>query len=652
VQPIVSKYILPWFGGSAAVWSICTVFFQVVLLIGYAYSDWTTRHFKPHAQAALHILLLAVSLPGLPVIANSSWKPTGNEDAALRILLLLTATVGLPYFLLSTTGPLIQAWISRTPVATQVYRFFSLSNLASLVALICYPFLLEPRTTIQDQADAWSFTYIAFTISCMACALYFLRYIRSTPIGEKTSDLSLHISRPPQKRLYFWWLALPALASWLLLSITNHITQNIAPIPFLRILPLTIYLLTFVLCFESDRWYSRSRFLIPVAVALAMCGYGLQYGFPVKTAIFLYIAGLFFFCMLLHGELARMRPMSRYLTRFYLMMSMGGALGGILVGLIAPRVLPGYYELGIGFVFTALLAGLLPDNRKAVVAGALALVLLSGYFTFKQISMDFENARVIERNFYGTLSTEDVHRDNPAESVRQLYHGSVRHGEQYLDPSRRREPTAYFGPNSGIGLAIANIRSSDKKIGVIRLGAGTLAVYGRPGDIYRFYEINPQVIDVAEKEFTFLRDSEARIETILGDARLALEKESANAFDVLAVDAFSGDAVPVHLITVEAMASYLRHMRPQGIIAFHVTNRYIRLAPVVQEIAFAHGLHAVLIHDEAVNTKFRATDWVLVARDKSVFQQDAIRHAASPIQPIQGLKVWTDNFNNLFRILK
>jgi hypothetical protein len=654
VQPLISKHILPWFGGSAAVWATCMAFFQVVLLLGYAYSDLTTRRLTPRGQITLHVALLAASLFNLSAIAGSSWKPEGTEDPALWILLLLTATIGLPYFLLSTTGPLVQAWISRTLGGERIYRFFSLSNLASLAALICYPFVIEPRASLVLQANAWSATYVLFSLLCAASALYFLRRAHSAPTNAQVWQHAVVSDRPLSRRHYFLWLALSAMGSWLLLAITNHITQNVAAVPFLWLLPLTIYLLSFVLCFESDRWYVRSYFLIPTAAALAACAYGLQdryIGLNIKIAIPLYATGLFLFCMFLHGELAALRPAPRYLTRFYLMVSLGGALGGIAVGLVAPRVLPAYYELGIGCVIVALLAACVIE-RKALVAGALGLALICAYFLAMQINDDFEDARTIERSFYGSLRTVDMHDEDPAKDVRALYHGAIKHGEQYLAADRRFEPTTYYGPTSGIGLAIAHTKAQGKKVGLIGLGAGTLAAYGREGDVYRFYEINPQIIRIAQTEFTFLHDSRAHIDIVQGDARLSLEKENPQDFDVLAVDAFSGDSIPVHLLTREAISIYLRHMRPEGIIAFHVTNRFLALAPVVQRLAMDHGLHAALIHDDAVGSALHRTDWVLVTRDERVLQHDEIQRATRPISQIPGLGIWTDDFNNLFNVLK
>ncbi|VTU39373.1 fused MFS/spermidine synthase [Variovorax sp. PBL-E5] len=655
VQPLIAKQILPWFGGSAAVWSICMVFFQVVLLAGYAYSDWITRRLGVRMQARLHVGLLLASLAFLPIVTSARWKPDGAADPTLWILGLLLGTIGLPYFLLSTTGPLVQSWVARTPWGAQVYRYFSLSNLASLVSLLCYPVLIEPRSTLLQQAWGWSMAYGVFVLLCAGTTLHVSRHWAvGTPAAVSDAPLADGAASKPRVADYLMWLALPALGSWLLLAITNHITQNVAAIPFLWVLPLSVYLLSFVLTFESDRWYRRAVFLPLAAVMLVLCAFGLQddLGADLRTALPIYGVGLFALCMFLHGEMAGMRPASAYLTRFYLMLSLGGAIGGVSVGLVAPHLLPAYYELGIGLVLCALAAAVLWRRRRVAMAASLALAGCCAWFLALQVQDDATGARRMERNFYGTLVTLDTQREAPGDNVRQMYHGSVKHGEQFLAPDRRRDPTTYYGPGSGIGLAIAAAPAAPRRVGLIGLGAGTLATYGRAGDVYRVYEINPQVFELADSEFSFLADSRARIERVLGDARLALEREPAQAFDVLAVDAFSGDSVPIHLITSEAMDVYLRHLRPEGIVAFHVTNRFLALAPVVERIALAKGLHAALVHDEPSGVALRNTDWVLVARDPQVLARGAIGRATSAIAPIAGLRAWTDDFNNLFGVLK
>ncbi len=656
VQPVIAKQILPWFGGSAAVWTTCLVFFQVALLAGYAYSDVTTRKLKPRAQVILHLALLAASLAVLPIVADASWKPAGDEDPGARILGLLSITIGLPYFLLATTGPLVQAWFARTFPSGTVYRLFALSNLASMLALISYPFAFETWVTTATQAYGWSAGYGLFALLCGASAIYSLRR-SGAPAAASTATATVQDDAPAPGRFNLvLWLALPAMGSWLLLAITNHITQNIASIPFLWLAPLTLYLLTFILCFESDGWYRRSLMLGPLAVILGFCAWGLQSSdvtLEIKVAIPLYLIGLFIGCMFFHGELAKMRPAPRYLTLFYLMVSLGGALGGLFVGLIAPRIFPTYYELGLGFVLTAILAAVTLRKMPFFVwIVAVAMAGVCGYFWNQQIEQLKEDTRVMTRNFYGTLRTKDTGPETSEDAVRRLIHGVILHGEQYLKPERRVEPTTYYGPDSGVALAIRNAHPDNQRVGVIGLGTGTLAVWGKPGDTYRFYDINPQVIEVAQSEFTYLQDSKAKIETSLGDARLNLEREAPQNFDVLVVDAFSSDSIPVHLITREAMAVYQKHVKPGGAVVFHVTNRFLKLAPVVKQIADNLGLHAALIVDDAEETSFSKTDWVIVTRDQSLLENEAIAQKTSEFAEIPGLRLWTDDFNNLFQILK
>ena len=652
VQPIVAKEILPWFGGSAAVWTTCLVFFQVALLAGYTYSDFTTRRLTPRVQATLHIVLLIASVAVLPISPDASWKPAGSEDPGLRILGLLLATIGLPYFLLATTGPLVQAWFARAYPLGTVYRLFALSNLASMLALISYPFAIEPWITTAVQAGTWSIGYAVFALLCAATALYSLR--KSAAPATAVAAAAPDDGPAPSRFDLILWLSLSAMGSWMLLAITNHVTQNIASIPFLWLVPLALYLLTFILCFESDGWYQRSYLLGPCAVLLGFCAWGLQSSdvtLDIKTAVPLYLTGLFVFCMFFHGELAKMRPAPRYLTLFYLMISLGGALGGMFVGLIAPRIFPTYYELGLGFVVAAILATITLRKQPFFVwILPIALAGVCGYFWNKQVEQLHENTRVMVRDFYGTLRVKEVGTGDDV--VRRLIHGVILHGEQYLKAERRNSPTTYYGPDSGVALAIKNTQQDNQRVGVIGLGTGTLAVWGKPGDHYRFFDINPQVISIAETEFTYLKDSKAQVEISLGDARLSLEREAPHDFDVLVVDAFSSDSIPVHLITKEAMAVYLKHVKHGGAVAFHVTNRFLKLAPVVKQIADDLGLHAALIVDEAENTVFSKTDWVIVTRDKALVENEAIAQKASAIDAIPGLRLWTDDFNNLYQILK
>ncbi len=658
VQPIIAKQILPWFGGSAAVWTTCMVFFQFVLLFGYAYADWTTRWLKPRRQALMHLSLLVLSLAVLPIIADAAWKPAGEEEPTWRILGLLTLTIGLPYFLLSTTGPLVQAWFARRFPNATVYRLFALSNFGSLLSLIAYPFAVEPWITTGQQSWLWSAGYVGFVLLCAASAIYSAK--ASPPVQAQAQPAHGNLQEPaPTAGNYGLWLLLAGMGSFMLLAISNHIAHDIASVPFLWILPLTLYLLTFILCFEGRQgqgWYQRSWLLGPMLVAVAAMAWSIYHErgiVDVKEALPLFSAGLFLMCMFFHGELAAMKPSPRHLTGYYLMVSLGGALGGLAVGFVAPKVFNAYYELGAGLLITLALAVYLTRSaHKLVPVAALAALGTTGYYVVLHFESLSSDTRVMDRNFYGTLRVKDTGPAGDPETMRRMLHGMIMHGEQHLGP-RRKEPTSYYGATAGVGQAILALQASGPlRVGVVGLGVGTLAAYGRVGDTYRFYEINPQVIDTARKEFFFLSDSAAKIETVLGDARLAMEREAPQQYDVLVIDAFSSDAIPVHLITREAMAVYLRHLKPGGVLAIHITNRFLRLGPVVKRLAEDQGLHAILIDDDAKDSDLATTDWMLLSRDAELLKRPEVARGQADIEDLPGLRVWTDSFNNLFQILK
>ena len=658
VEPVIAKIILPWFGGSAAVWTTCLLFFQVVLLAGYLYAHWLFRHGSRRSQALIHMGLLGASLLTLPVMPGAGWKPTGAEDPTLRILLLLTATVGLPFFLLSTTGPLVQGWYARRFEGVP-YRMYALSNAGSMLALLTYPVLFEPVFTTRQQALGWSVGYAAFVVLCGATALV-SRTARETGALEATDG------PPPDGRRYFFWIALPACASVLLLAVTTHLSQNVAAIPFLWVLPLSLYLLSFILAFERAAWYMRNPYLQLLVVALGGMAYSLSDDMEntsVKILIPLFSAGLFIICMVCHGELARLKPHPRYLTSYYVAISVGGALGGVLVGLVAPHLFHGFYELQAGMAGCALLVLLVLrqdptsgfrkswKNPISLVSGLLVAALV-GYMAF-EIRRNDSEYRLMVRNFYGGLRITDTGKPSEPDAVRKLLHGTINHGEQLLNPARRRWATTYYGPKTGVGMAIRERQpAGSMRVGVIGLGTGTLAAYGRPGDYYRFYEINPLVLELARKEFSFLKDSFARVEVALGDARLSLEREAPQGFDVLAVDAFSGDSIPVHLLTKEAFALYLRHLQPGGVLAVHVSNKYLDLEPVVKMEADTFGRRSVVLdtEDDEETDTFGST-WVLVSARPSVFDFPEIK-AGAPGEARKNLRLWTDDYSNLFRILK
>ncbi|MGH8635026.1 MAG: spermidine synthase, partial [Burkholderiales bacterium] len=550
--------------------------------------------------------------------------------------------------------PLVQAWFARSFPAGTVYRLFALSNFGSLLALISYPFAFEPWITTAAQSWGWSAAYVAFAALCAASAWYSLR-------GGMAPDARVTATQPdagppPGPGDYVAWLLLSAMGAFMLLAVTNHITHDVASVPFLWILPLTLYLVTFILCFEGRGWYQRRIFLGPLLVIVCALAWALHEErgiLDIKEAVPLALVGLFVMCMFFHGELAARKPPPRFLTRFYLMVSLGGALGGIAVGLVAVKVFNTYYEFGVGLVVTLLIAAYITRlMHSAVPMLVLAAVGFTGYHVYAYIGYLAKDTRVMTRNFYGTLRVKDVGADGEQDAVRRLMHGVIMHGEQYRDPERSGEPTTYYGATSGVARAIKALDGFAMRVGVVGLGTGTLALFGRPGDIYRFYEINPQVVDVANREFTFLADSGAKIEHVLGDARLSMEREPPQNYDLLVIDAFSSDSIPVHLITREALAVYLRHLKPGGVIAFHLTNRFLHLAPVVKRIAGEYDLHVALISDDAEDSDLARTDWALVTRDGALLERPEIAQYVGEIESIPGLRVWTDDFNNLFRILK
>lgn len=654
VQPLIARLILPWFGGSAAVWATCMLFFQTLLLAGYAYAHAASAWLAPRAQALLHSALLAAAVASLPIAPHERWKPTGAEEPISAILLLLAASVGLPYFLLAATSPLAQAWFARVRPGANPYRLFAASNLASLAALIGYPFAIEPWLASREQVSAWSWLFAAFAALCAALAW---RSVRGPVAGSAT--LAAAPVPAPRGADYALWLALSAAGSALLLAVTNHITQNVAAVPLLWLAPLTLYLLTFILAFQGGRaWRVESGWALVLAwigaMAWLLADVSRQFHLPLQLGVWL--SGLFVACLFCHGELYRLRPHERHLTAFYLTIAAGGALGGVFVAVLAPLAFDAYYELGGALVAIAFLAAVRFAALGRLARAASLVALLGASACAAYDALRFQRDVIwAGRNFYGVLRVKEYGEPGSPQHLRRLLHGAILHGEQYMDPARRREPTTYYQASSGIGAALAARASGPPiRVGVVGLGAGTLAAWGREGDLYRFYDINPEVIEVARSHFAYLADSEARIELALGDARLVLEREPPQQFDILAVDAFSSDAIPVHLITRQALAAYLRHVKPDGIVAFHVSNRFLELVPVVARIASENGAHAVVIHDAADDNPDKTqTDWVLVARDARALEAPEIRAAgARPPEERARWRTWTDDYSNLVQILK
>ena len=666
VQPILAKLVLPWFGGAAAVWTISLAFYQLTYLLGNAYAHGLIQWGGLRFSSRLHALILLASLLLLPILPSPFWQPQGGEEPAWRILGLLAATVGLPFLLLSATSPLLQAWHTRGREGARPYRYYAISNAGSLLALLSYPFVVEPLLSTRRQAFVWSLAYGGFVVLCTAMAF-------RQPAGKL-----LRMGPPPQERpdwnLQLLWVALAATASALLLSITHHISQNIAAVPLLWIVPLSLYLLSLIFCFEGHRWYRRSLFLRLLPVALAGMAYALSPEFENSGPLLqvpLFCAGLFVCCMACHGEMAELKPRPEFLTLFYLMVSAGGALGGIFVGVVAPRVFRGFYELPVALGVCVLLLLIVlyrePETSQQkwgqpallVATGVTALLLV---FLFHVTRLQDQQALVMVRNFYGVLRVNDVAPGAIRPAMRQLRNGTIVHGAQILDIARRDVPTTYYGQQSGAGIALLLARQRGNiHVGVIGLGVGTLARYGQEGDHYSFYEINPRVIDLARTQFDFVSQSRAHIEMIRGDARLSLEKQTPQEFDVLLVDAFSSDAIPVHLLTREAFELYFRHLKPQGVLAIHVSNRFLDLPPVVEAGARSTGVRAIKIiaPEDAANVVYQST-WMLLDRPSGPV--DAAGAAPAPVDPPPPgtvpqteeriVRTWTDDYSNLLAILK
>ncbi|WP_299067808.1 spermidine synthase [Accumulibacter sp.] len=654
IQPIIAKMILPWFGGASSVWSVCLVFFQAELLLGYLYVHLLHESLSPRRQNLLHAALLVLSLATLPVVANPTWAAT-LESPTWGVLVVLAAAVGMPYLLLSTTGPLMQAWYARSFATVMPYRLYALSNLASMLALLSYPVLVEPYFPVRDQALGWSAAYVVFVLVCLASTwLSWQRAAREEIRPTTTSD---EPAPPPAWGECLLWVGLAMTASILLLAMTRQLTQDIAPVPFLWVLPLSIYLLSFILCFDAPRYYYRPGFLLALPLAfLAVDRVLTGSSLPVPILVALLALSLFVFCMVCHGELVRRRPAVRRLTLFYLMLSIGGALGGTFVGLLAPAIFNAYFELPIGlFLCAALVIVVLWRDLQPRWRWLLLAALLVYGYRLGDISVDYvKEYRRVLRNFYGQLRVIDV-SDGDLGVKRKMVHGVIYHGEQFLSPPLRRRPTAYFCELSGIGQTFLGLAGDQPlKIGVLGLGVGTLASYGRSGDEMRIYEINEQVLDLARSEFTYLADSAARIVPVLGDARLMLEREPTQNFDLLVMDAFSGDSVPTHLLTIEAMEGYFRHLKRDGVLAVNISNRYLDLRPVVAAAAHRLGRTALIIEarPDPGDRFCLYSVWVLVVTPEGLARLPGEMRSAERLVPRSGFSEWTDGFSNLLGILK
>jgi len=676
VQPLIAKYILPWFGGTPAVWTTCMLFFQVMLLGGYAYAHGLVRRLDPRAQSLAHIALLAAGLIllaglwrrwGNPILPGSAWKPPDSEHPAGRILLLLLAGIGAPYGLLAATSPLLQAWFSRRFPGRSPYALYTLSNAGSLLALLSYPVVIEPFLPLAIQAEAWAGLFGLYSLGCAACA-WAARGAPAPAAPADGEDAGGGIGR----RLT--WLGLAACSAALLLATTNQMCQEVAVVPFLWVLPLSLYLFSFILCFAGGRWYIRSGYVLALIICVSLACLALFFGsrmtIPMQLVIF--SLTLFAACMVCHGELVRLKPAAAGLTGFYLLIALGGALGGAAVTLAAPRLFAGFWEYHAALFTTCAMAWLALSldpacwiNRRVMRTAVGANLTILGLLLIAQTDAQREQQVYASRNFYGVLRVREWLRGDPALHLYELRNGVITHGLQFIEPARRHDLAAYYNPRSGVALAITNhpryLAGRELRIGVIGLGVGTLAALGRAGDTIRFYEINPEVIRLAQGAygyFSFLSDTPARIEIVPGDARLALEQEASAGtvppLDVLVVDAFTSDSIPIHLLTREAWALYLARLKPDGVLALHISNRHLNLHPIVKRLADDSGLSSELFASPSDTTQvYYAAHWFLATRDPFFLYTAALATAEKrPLVERGPTPLWTDQHSDLWRILK
>jgi hypothetical protein len=656
-EPIAARQLLPIFGGSAAVWMTCLVFFQIALLLGYSYAHLLARS-RSSRWTSIHGALVCLASASALAWALGLLHPHALHDQpALAIFESLTLTIGLPFLALASTSPLLQIWFQRVDGKGMPYRFFALSNLGSFLALFVYPTLIEPNVTLSLQRTLWAAGISVFAV----LSLVINWRVRKSGLSFRSHDKQ---SAPPTSepliplRSRILWFLLPMVAAMQLSAVTAYITSNIAAIPLLWILPLAVYLLTFILAFQFPQLVRfRGLTLRLLAVMLAALGWFLSHAnvdLPIGLTIGFFLAEAFLACLFCHTETYALRPeTSAQATSFYLTLSAGGAAGSFLIGIAFPLLFSGNYDLAITFFFTALLAlaivwqfGWLP---RLVLATGAALLL---FLVFALRSAYQHNTLFATRNFYGSLRVQQSVTEH-GDPIRTLVNGSIEHGTQIFSPDLIRIPTTYYATDSGAGLALLNCCVNHPKyVGVVGLGAGTLAAYGRLGDNFRFYEINPAVLPIAQNLFTWLRDSPAQLTFVEGDARASLAAEPPQHFDVLLVDAFSGDAIPLHLLTTQAFALYLRHLAPSGILAFHVSNRYVDLAPQIALLATTAHLQARIVSspEDKQSGTFKST-WVLIPTNPIFLSQPTLASRSTPIRAIPNLRVWTDDYSSLLPLV-
>jgi len=699
IQPVVSKMILPWFGGGPAVWTSCMMFFQIMLLAGYAYAYSVNRWLSLRLQVICHMTLISVCLLFLPIIPGDAWKPKDGSLPTFRILAVLSANVGLPYFLLSATAPLLQAWYAARMPGKIPYRLYALSNVGSLFALLSFPFLIEPLMGSAMQAYLWAAGFVVFALCCAGMAFVLVRDRDSSlseQLDEATAGDSDEVVEQVTKKKWISWLLLSGLGAFSLLSISNHICLEMTASPLMWVLPLSVYLLTFILNFEYPRLYVPR--LWAVGCMAAIVGFAFlnhdrlvlmdqwfespiadydwsdYYGDHLVLLTTMALLALFFVCMMCHGELVRQKPPSRYLTSFYMALATGGAIGGMSVALLCPLLFDSFIETKVMLALGLLLACYVPvsvvfanggfsssrGKSRCVVTCVNSLVIGAvGLWLVQTGNWNAKNDETVlqTRNFYGVLRIDVEEAGDDGQLGRALYYGQTLHGFQFISSELSKKPTTYYSADSGLALALAALGENDKplRVGIVGLGSGTTAVYGRKGDYFHFYEINPDVVRLARSPFTFLADCSAEVEITLADARMALERQPDQNYDLLALDAFSGDAIPAHLLTMEAVETYRKHLKKGGVLAVHISNRYLNLYPVVAGIAAAQGWGLVCVdteHDDDAGQDEAGSSWCLLSTDVNLLERPEIQEAkADEYYNDRPAIQWTDQYSNLFHVL-
>jgi hypothetical protein len=664
VQLVLGKFILPWFGGSAATWLVCMLFFQAALLVGYAYAYALTLPFPIRRQAQLQMAILVVSLALLPISPSDAWKPTNASDPTWRILIMLAACVGLPYIALATTTPLLSRWLAHIDPTLNPVRFFAASNIGSFLGLLSYPFLFERLLASADQTRWWSWAYVLYVALFAVCAWL-------TLAGAQREDRAQSKWRSGAGRQPFaLWIGYSALGSALLLATTNAVTQFAAVVPFLWVVPLSCYLLTFVITFGYPNAYDRTvfgvLFLVSAGTTLALPVP--ESSFRLFTQIVLQAMTLFAGGMICHGEMVRLQPPPAALPRFYLAVAAGGALGGMGIVLGAPLLFSDFFEHPIVLVAIAAVTLLhlftTTDGKMRWVVGAVAAI--AGIYFLGGLAMrdEVKGNTVVERirNFYGVVKIVRSYEDN--ELRLSLFQAGIDQGGQYQKHERKMDAICGFDWGSGLGMALAyhaKRRASGPqtplRIGVIGMGAGMVATLGRDGDTLRYYELNPAVLELTSRHFTFIKDSKAKVDVLLGDARLVLERQlkagDRQNFDVLVLDAFRGASPPMHLMTREAFSIYFGHLAENGILAVNFELDTFEVAPLHRGLARRFDTNVGWFETRQDNEACQAPiSWALYTRDPDFFGAPVVRKAVSPWRDDgKSVLVWTDQDSNLMSII-